>query len=219
MKFSLGISNFLEEISSLSHPIFSPYFFYIVHLRRLSYLSLLFSETLHSDGYIFPFLLCLSFNFFSPLFVQPPQTAVLPCCISVWGDVFGLHLQYHVINLCSLFFMHSVCQIQSFESICHFCCKIIRDLILIIPEWPNGFPYFLQFKSEFCNKIFMIWTTVSSWSCCCWLYRAFPYLVAKNVTNLIFVLSIWWSLGVELSLVLLEEDVFFDHGVLLAKLC
>ena len=27
MKYSFGISNFLEEISSLSHPIISPYFF------------------------------------------------------------------------------------------------------------------------------------------------------------------------------------------------
>ena len=35
----------------------------IAHLKRLSYLSLLFSGTLHSDGYYFPFLLCLSFLF------------------------------------------------------------------------------------------------------------------------------------------------------------
>ena len=29
----------------------------------------------------------------------------------------------------------------------------------------SGFPYFLQFKSEFGNKEFMIWAIVSSWSC------------------------------------------------------
>ena len=29
---------------------------------------------------------------------------------------------------------------------------IIRDLILLIPESPRAFPYFLQFKPEFCNK-------------------------------------------------------------------
>jgi len=28
----------------------------------------------------------------------------------------------------------------------------------------SGFPYFILFKSEFCNKEFMIWATVSSWS-------------------------------------------------------
>ena len=30
------------------------------------------------------------------------------------------------------------------------------DLIQVIPEWPSGFPYFLQFKSEFGNKKLMI---------------------------------------------------------------
>ena len=34
-----------------------------------------------------------------------------------------------------------------------------------LPEWSSGFPYFLQFKSGFGNKEFMIWATVSSWSC------------------------------------------------------
>ena len=47
MKCSLGISNFLD-ISSLSHSIVFLLFLCIVHLRRLSYLSLLFSGTLHS---------------------------------------------------------------------------------------------------------------------------------------------------------------------------
>ena len=37
----------------------------IVHLRRLSYLSLLVSGTLHSVGYIFPSLLCLTLLFSS----------------------------------------------------------------------------------------------------------------------------------------------------------
>ena len=31
-----------------------------------------------------------------------------------------------------------------------------KDLIYVIPEWCSGFPYFLQFKSEFGNKNFMI---------------------------------------------------------------
>ena len=38
---------------------FLPLFLCIVHLRTLFYLSLLFSVTLHSVGYIFSFLLCL----------------------------------------------------------------------------------------------------------------------------------------------------------------
>ena len=35
-------------------------------------------------------------------------------------------------------------------------CIIIKDLIHIISECFSGFPYFLQFKSEFSNKGFMI---------------------------------------------------------------
>ena len=43
---------------------------------------LLFFGTLHSDAYIFPFVLCFLFLFFSQLFVRPPQTAILHFCIS-----------------------------------------------------------------------------------------------------------------------------------------
>ena len=51
---------------------------------------------------------------------------------------------------------------------------------------PSGFPYFLQFKSEFWNKDLMIWATVSSRSCCC----CSPSSNAKNINNLISVLTI-----------------------------
>ena len=74
------------------------------------------------------------------------------------------------------------------------------------------FPYFFQFKSEFCNKEFIIWATVSSQSCFCWLYRASPFLAAKNIINLISVLTIWWCPCVESSLVLLEEGVCYSLG-------
>jgi len=75
-------------------------------------------------------------------------------------------------------------------------------------EWSSGFPYFLQFKSEFGNKEFMIWATVSSRSCFCWLHRASPFLAAKNIISLISVLTIRWCPCVESSLVLLEEGVY-----------
>ena len=55
----------------------------------------------------------------------------------------------------------------------------------------------------------MIWVTVGSWSCFCWLYRASSYLAAKNIINLISVLTIWWCPLVESSLVLLEEGVCY----------
>ena len=77
MLCSLGISNFLEEISSLSHSIVS-LFLCIVHLRRLSYFFLLFSGILHSVRYIFPLSPWLLPLFFSQIFVKPPQTTTLP---------------------------------------------------------------------------------------------------------------------------------------------
>ena len=84
-------------------------------------------------------------------------------------------------------------------------------------EYSSDFPHFLQFMYEFGNKEFMIWATVSSWSCFCWLYRASPSLAAKNIINQISVLTIWWCPCVEFSLVLLEESVCYDQCVLLAK--
>ena len=61
----------------------------------------------------------------------------------------------------------------------------------------------------------MIWAIVSSWSCFCWLYRVSPSLAAKNIINLISVLTFWWCPCVESSLVLLEEDVCYDQCVVL----
>ena len=53
---------------------------------RLSYLSLLFFGTLHSNGYTFPILLCFSLLFFSQIFVRPPQTIILLFCMFFpWG--------------------------------------------------------------------------------------------------------------------------------------
>ena len=64
----------------------------------------------------------------------------------------------------------------------------------------------------------MIWATVSSPSCFCWLYRASPSLVAENIISLISVLTILWCPCVESSVVLLEAGVCYDQCVLLAKL-
>ena len=62
-------------------------FLCIDHWGRRSYLFLLFFGTLHSNGYIFPFILCLLLLFSSQLFVRPPQTTMLPSCTSFsWGQ-------------------------------------------------------------------------------------------------------------------------------------
>ena len=79
--------------------LFFPLFLCIDHWGRLSYLSLLFFGTLHSGGYIFPFLLGLLLLFFSQLFVRPPKTTILPFCISFsWGWFWPL-TPYNVTNL------------------------------------------------------------------------------------------------------------------------
>ena len=61
----------------------------------LSLLAIL--GTLHSNGYIFPFLLCFQLLFFSQLFVRPPQTVILLLCISFsWGWSWSLSpVQWH----------------------------------------------------------------------------------------------------------------------------
>ena len=64
----------------------------------------------------------------------------------------------------------------------------------------------------------MIWAAVSSQSCFCWLYRASSSLAAKDIINLISVLTTWWCPCVKSSLMLLEEGVCYDQCVLLVKL-
>ena len=60
MKSSLAISNFGEEISSLSHSIVFLYFFALITEEGF-HLSLLSFGTLDSNGYIFSFLPFLLF--------------------------------------------------------------------------------------------------------------------------------------------------------------
>ena len=65
--------------------------FPILLYSSTSYLSLLFLGTLHSNGCIFPFLLCLSLLFFSQLFVRPPQIVILLfCSFFPWGWFWSL---------------------------------------------------------------------------------------------------------------------------------
>ena len=78
MKCSLGISNFLEEISSLSHFIVFLYFLALVTEEGFLISPCYSLGTLCSDGCIFPFLLCLSLLFFSQLFVRTSP---------VWGGL------------------------------------------------------------------------------------------------------------------------------------
>ena len=94
---SIPFLSFIEPIFAWSVPllslifstrplVFPILFFFSISLHwslRKAFLScVLFFGTLHSHGYIFPFLLCFSLLFFSQLFVRLPQPAILPFCIS-----------------------------------------------------------------------------------------------------------------------------------------
>ena len=133
----------------------------LVHKEDLL-ISLLFSWTPHSGGFIFPFLSCFSLLFFSQLFVKPPQTITLPSCISFSLGWFWLLPPVHCYELLSLVLQALHLPDLIPESIHLFHCIIIRNLIQVTPEWPSSFPYFLQFKPEFCSKELMIWATVNS---------------------------------------------------------
>ena len=94
--------------------------------------------------------------------------------------------------------------------------SVLRDLIQVIPEWSSGFPYFLQFKSQFGNKEFMSHSqlpvlfllTLQSFS----IFGCKEYNQSDcGVDHLVIPC-------VESSLVLLEEGVCYDQCILLAKL-
>ena len=138
MKCSLVISNFLEEISSFSILLFSSI---SLHWSlRKAFLSLL--AILWNSAFIWvqlSFSPLLFTSLLSQLFVRPLQTAILLFCISIFGDGLAPCLLYNVTILHPQFIRHSVYQIQSFKSISHFHCIIVRDLIQIIPKWSSSF--------------------------------------------------------------------------------
>ena len=83
------VSDFLEEICSLSHSVVFLCFLALVAEEGFL-ISPCYSLELHSNGYIFPFLLCFLL-LFSQLFVRPPQSAILLFCISFsWGWSWSL---------------------------------------------------------------------------------------------------------------------------------
>ena len=85
MKFSLGISNFPEEISSLSHSVAFLYFFALIAKEGfLTSLSLLFFGTLHSDVYIF-FSFAFRFSYFTAICKASPDSHFAFLHFSSWG--------------------------------------------------------------------------------------------------------------------------------------
>ena len=88
MKHPIGISNFLEEISSLSHSIIFLYFLALIteEVFLISPCSSLEICIQMGMSFRFSFAFASFFFFFPELFVRTPKTAILPFCISFsWG--------------------------------------------------------------------------------------------------------------------------------------
>ena len=96
MKFSLGISNFLGEISSLSHLLFSSiYLHWLLRKAFLSLLAILWNSAFRCLYLSFSPLLFISFLFTA--ICKASQTAILLFCIHFpWEWSWSLSLvQYH----------------------------------------------------------------------------------------------------------------------------
>ena len=91
MKCSLGISDFLKEISSLSHSITFLYFFALISKEAFLISPCYSLELCIQMGISFLCSFAFSFSFFSQLFVKPPQATILSFCISLsWGWSWSL---------------------------------------------------------------------------------------------------------------------------------
>ena len=94
MKYLLGIPNFLKEISSLSHSAVFLYFLALITEEGFLYSPCYSLELCIQMGV--SFLFSFTFCFFSQLFVSPPQTTILPFCISFsWGWSWSLPPKCH----------------------------------------------------------------------------------------------------------------------------
>ena len=98
-KCSFDISNFLEDVSSLSPSVVFLYYFALFTEEGLL-VSLLFSGTLPLVGCTLPFLLWFLLLFFPQLFVKPPQITTLPYCFSFSLGWICTLLLYNIMDLC-----------------------------------------------------------------------------------------------------------------------
>jgi len=94
MNSPLDISNYLEDISILSHSIVFLYYFALFILK-----GFLISPC-SSLELCFPFLPCLTLLIFPHLFVKPPQTTTLLLAFLFLWNGFGHYLLYSVTNFC-----------------------------------------------------------------------------------------------------------------------
>ena len=144
MKYSLGISDFLEEISSLSHPIVFLYLFALFTKKPfLSLLAILWNSAFHW-AYVSLSPLPFASLLFSAL-CNASQTTTLPCCISFsWRWFWSLSpvqcykppsivlqvILWHKGSTSDSIVLQALCLPDLIlESIHHLHCIIAKDLI------------------------------------------------------------------------------------------
>ena len=124
-----------------------------------------------------------------------PWTAALQASLSIINSLslFKLMSIQSVMPSYHLILRHPFLLLLSiFSSI-----RVFSNESVLRIRWPESWSFnfsislpiniqdWFQFKSEFGNKVFMNWATVSSQSCFCWLYRASPSLPPKNIILLL----------------------------------
>ena len=137
-------------------------------------------------------------------------------CAIVW-TFLGVGMKTDLFQSCGHFWVFQICW--------HIKCSTFKESSFRIWNSSTGIPSpplalfivmlpkaHLTSHSRFSGYRWVITPSWLSGSCFCWLYRASPSLAAKNIINLISVLTIWSCPCVELSLVLLEEGVCYDQS-------
>ena len=97
MKCSLGISDFLEDIPSVSHSVVFLYFFALTTEEGFLISSCYSLELWIQLGISFLFSFAFSFSSFSA--IRTPQITILPFVFLFLGDGLDPCLQYSVMNL------------------------------------------------------------------------------------------------------------------------
>ena len=143
MKCSLGISNFLEEISSLSHSIVFLYFFSLITKEGFLVSPCYSLELCIQMGISFLFSFAFHFSFLS--YFKASSDSLFAFLLLEDGIDHCFRDQcYEPMSIV----LQALYWISSLQSICHFLCIIIplynhKGFDLVIPEWSSGFPYFL----------------------------------------------------------------------------
>ena len=149
LKWSLGISNFLEVISSLPHSIVFLYFFALIPEE-----DFLISPCHSFELWIqmnISFLLFFAFHYFSFLsYYVSPSFFLFLICFS-WGWFWSLS-PVQCFEPPSII-LQALCLADLIPWI-YLSLPLYNHkwFVSVIPESPSGFPYFLQFMYKFCIR-------------------------------------------------------------------